>query len=286
MRASNVQHPRTARGPRATLAALALLLLPAVALAQTQAVDQEYTAKIREATTEPFFLTPHVDYLPASATVPTPLKVLGHIAGQPEVLSYPEEIYQYMRAVDAASDRVKVFSIGTTEEGREMIVVVVSNEETMARLDDYKRMSAQLADPRSITDEQARQLFGTAKPIYYATGAIHSPETGSPEMLMELVYRLAVDESPFVKTIRDNLIFMATPVVEVDGRAKVVDIHMARRKDPDGDYPSSPLYWGKYVAHDNNRDGMGLQLKLTQNVLHTFLEYHPTIMHDLHESAS
>ena len=103
---------------------------------------------------------------------------------------------------------------------------------------------------------------------------------------MELVYRLAVEDTEFVRTIRDNVIFMATPVIEVDGRAKVVDLHMGARKDPDANLPTRPLYWGQYVAHDNNRDGMGLSLALSQAVVRTFLEYRPVIFHDLHESAS
>jgi Zinc carboxypeptidase len=262
----------------------AVLILPAAAQAQ-QPVDQAYTAKIREFTTEPFFLTPLIDHLPES-DVPTPLDMLGHVSGAANVLSYPEEIYRYMRAVDEASDRVQVFSIGETEEGREMIVVVVADEQTIANLDQYRDYLAQLADPRRTTPEQAARIVPLAKPIYYATGAMHSPETGSPEMLMELVYRLAVGESEHIRTIRDNVIFMATPVVEVDGRAKVVDIHMARHKQPDADLPNGPLYWGKYVAHDNNRDGMALSLEITQNILDWYLQYHPTILHDLHESAT
>ena len=257
----------------------------AVPLAAQQANDAAYTAKIREFTTEPFFLTPLVDHLPES-DLPTPLDVLGHISGAADVLSYPAEIYGYMRALDEASDRVRVFTIGQTEEGRDMLLVVVSDEQTVADLEQYKDMLGRLADPRTTTEAEAEQLFGQAKPIYWATGAIHSPETGSPEMLMELVYRLAAGESEHIRAIRDNVIFMATPVVEVDGRAKVVDLHMAPRKDPDGTYPTRPLYWGKYVAHDNNRDGMGLSLALMQNVTKTFLEYNPTIFHDLHESAT
>ncbi|HEX7050147.1 MAG TPA: M14 family zinc carboxypeptidase [Longimicrobiales bacterium] len=277
------------RAPRGVMAVL-LTALAVGAAASTasaqQPLDQAYTADIRRYTTEPFFLTPLVDHLPASETVPTPRDVLGHIVGAADVLSYPEEIYDYMRAVDAASDRVKVFSIGRTEEGREMILVVVADEQTIADLDRYKEMLARLADPRVTSEAEAARIIEQAKPIYYATGAIHAPETGSPEMLMELVYRLAVEESEHIRAIRDNLIFMATPIVEVDGRAKVVDLHMAHHKDPDTNVPTRPLYWGKYVAHDNNRDGMGLALKLTQNVLNVFLEYHPTVLHDLHESAS
>ena len=264
---------------------LALLALAVPASAQ-QPHDTEYTAKIREYTTEPFFLTPLVEYLPESATVPTTVDVLGHVVGQPDVLHYPEEIYRYMRAVDEASDRVTVQSLGQTEEGREMLLVIVADEATIANLEQHRADLGKLADPRTTTEEEAQRLIGTAKPIYWATGAIHAPETGSPEMLMELVYRLAVDEGEHVRTIRDNLIFMTTPIVEVDGRAKVVDIHMAPRKDPDGSHPRSPLYWGKYVAHDNNRDGMALQLALTRNIVTAFNAWHPTVLHDLHESAS
>ncbi|GMR11983.1 MAG: hypothetical protein BMS9Abin29_0169 [Gemmatimonadota bacterium] len=123
-----------------------------------QTVDEDYTAKIREFTTEPFFLTPLVDHLPAAAAVPTPADILGHIAGAADVLSYPDEIYTYMRAVADASPRVKVFSIGETEEGREMILVVVSDEETIAELDGHKTTMARLSDPR-IT-EAAAEEFG------------------------------------------------------------------------------------------------------------------------------
>lgn len=269
------------------IAGLFVLLQTAPGIsAQTQAINEAYTAKILEYTTESFFLTPYVDYLPASDTVPTVEEVLGHIAGAPDVVSYSYEVHRYMRAVADASPRVKVFTIGESEEGREMILVVVADEETIRNLDHYKELTARLADPRSISDDEADRVISEAKPIYWATGALHSGETGSPEMLMELVYRLAVDESPFIREIRDNVIFMTTPVVEVDGRDKQVDLHMAPRKDPDARVVSRPIYWGKYVAHDNNRDNIGLSLNLSRAVAATYLEYHATVHHDLHESAS
>jgi len=260
--------------------------LPDAVGAQVQAVDEAYTALIREATTEDFFSTPHVDHLPASATVPTPLDHFGVIAGAPDVLHYPEEVYGYMRAVAAASPRVEVFSIGGTEEGREMILVAVGSEESMAELEANKAALRRLADPRVTTPEQAEEIIQTTKPIYWSTGAIHAPETGAPEMFMELIYRLAVSEDPFIQEIRDGLVFINTPVVEADGRAKVVDLHMGKRKDPDLNLPLRPLYWGKYVAHDNNRDNIGLALALSRNVVNTFIEWHPTVFHDHHESAS
>src|SRR5690242_9956158 len=174
----------------------------------SQAVDEEYTKKIREYTTEPFFNSPLTDYLPASKTVPTPKVVLGDVAGAPGILPYAEDVYRYMRLLEKATPRVKVFSIGKTEEGREMIAVAVASEKLIASLDENKARLAKLADPRTIglNDTEADRLVAQSTPVYYITGTIHSPETGAPTALMELAYRLAVDESPYIREIRDGLI--------------------------------------------------------------------------------
>ncbi len=264
---------------------LSLLVFAPPASAQ-QKIDEEYTKQIQKFTTDPHFLTKYVNYMPHSSRVPTPLEVLGHIAGAADVLSYSADVYKYMKALDAASPRVKVFNIGKTEEGRDWIVVAVADEGTIANLDRYKQINARLADPRKLSDAEALRLVRQAKPIYWATGGMHSGETGSVEMLMELAYRIAVDESQFIKAIRDNAIILITPILEVDGRDKQVDIHMSRRKDPQADVPSRLVYWGKYVAHDNNRDNLGLSLALSRNILKVFFDFHPQVMHDLHESAS
>src|SRR3984893_9085196 len=96
-----------------------------------QPIDEEYTQHIKKYTTDPSFNSPLTDYLPASKTVPTPAKVLGDIAGAPGKLPYAEEVYDYMRRLEKASPRVKVFSIGRTEEGREMIAVAIASEAIM-----------------------------------------------------------------------------------------------------------------------------------------------------------
>jgi Zinc carboxypeptidase len=258
-----------------------LLLFAATAFAQN---DEQYTSEIRKQTTEPRFMTELVDHLPASETVPTPLKFHGYIAGAEGKLTYAEDVYRYMRALEAASPRVKVFSVGQTEEGREFIVVAIANEETIANLDRYAEITRRLADPRKLSDEQARALIADGKPMYYATGAMHSPETGSPEMLMELAYRLAVEETPFIRSIRDNVITLFTPVLEVDGRNRQVDLWRFRQANPG--VPTPPLvYWGKYVAHDNNRDQIGMALALSRNAMKAYYRFHPQVMHDLHESV-
>ncbi|MGB6832913.1 MAG: M14 family zinc carboxypeptidase [Candidatus Acidiferrum sp.] len=251
-----------------------------------QPVDEAYTAKIQKYTTEPYFTSPLVNYLPASKNVPTPEVVLGDVAGAPGILPYAEDVYKYMRLLEKASPRVKVFSIGKTEEGREMIAVAVSSPENLKNLEEDRSRLAKLADPRTIKldDAEADKIVAQAVPVYYITGTIHSPETGAPTALMELAYRLAVDESPYVREIRDGMITLITPVVEVDGRDRMVDIYHWHLSHPKDFYPPL-IYWGKYVAHDNNRDAMGMTLKLTENVLNTYVGWKAQVLHDLHESV-
>jgi hypothetical protein len=251
-----------------------------------QPIDEAYTAKIHKYTTQPYFSSPLVDYLPASKTVPTPEVVLGDVAGAPGVLPYAEDVYKYMRLLEKATPRVKVFSIGTTEEGREMIAVAVSSEANLKNLEQNHERLARLADPRTIKldDAEADKLVAQVVPVYYITGTIHSPETGAPTALMELAYRLAVDDSPYIRDIRDGLITLITPVVEVDGRDRMVDIYKWHLAHPKDIYPPL-IYWGKYVAHDNNRDAMGVTLKLTENVLNTYTAWDAQVLHDLHESV-
>src|SRR5262249_10547329 len=136
---------------------------------------------------------------------------------------------------------------------------------------------------------------------YWITSGMHSPERGGPEMLMELAYRLAVEETPFIQQIRNNVITFITPVIEVDGREKMVDTYYWNKKyapasntaagergaGRGGGAGQLPLmYWGKYVQHDNNRDGMGQFLDLTKNTTKAFLEWTPQILHDLHEAQT
>src|SRR5688572_20273846 len=197
--------------PVAAAAAMVLAAAP-VAGAQnsaargTQPIDEEYTRKIKEYLQDPRITTELVDHLPASRTVPTPLKFLGRIVGTPGELTYAKDIHRYFDALDAASDRVKVWRIGKTEEGRDMIVAAFADEETIRDLERYKAALASLTDPRKTSEAEARRLIQTAKPIYWVTTGLHSGETGGPETVMELAYRLAVQETPLIQNIRKNVI--------------------------------------------------------------------------------
>ena len=253
--------------------------------ATSQPINAEYTKSIIDNTTDKHFLTELVDHLPLSTTVPSPDKIIGYPVGTPNKLTYTKDQHRYYRELEKTTPRVKTFvAPEKSEQGREQLLVVVGDEATMAKLDHYKDIMARLADPRKINDEIAKSLIAEGKAIYWASGSIHSTETGSPEMLMELAYRIAVEESPFIQAIRKNVIVMITPTLEVDGRDTMVDLYNYRKAN-EGKRVPGLIYWGKYVAHDNNRDSMGMALALTRNQMSQFLDYHPTVLHDLHESV-
>ncbi|MBV9502839.1 MAG: hypothetical protein JO138_25995 [Acidobacteriaceae bacterium] len=251
-----------------------------------QPTDDWYTKQIQKYTTGPSFNSRLTNYLPASNTVPTPAKVLGDIAGAPDMLPYAEDVYRYFRMLASSSPRVKVFTIGHSEEGREMIAAAIADESLLAKAKENDEGLAKLADPRLIqmNDSTAQRLVSESFPVYYITGTIHSPETGAPTALMELAYRLVVDDAPHIRFIRSHMITLITPVVEVDGRDRMVDIYRWHKAHPGEKWPRL-LYWGHYVAHDNNRDAMAMTLNLTNNVLNTYLAWHAQVLHDLHESV-
>jgi Zinc carboxypeptidase. len=274
-----------AQGPSEKTSKTATKPTKSASNAPAQPVDQEYTDSIIKNTTDKMFLTEFVDHLPSSATVPSPAKILGYPIGTPNKLTYTADQYRYYRELEKASPRVKTFlAPEKSEEGRDQMLVVVGSEENLAKLARYKEITGKLADPRKLDDAGAQQLINEGKVFYWASGSIHSTETGSPEMLMELAYRLAVDESPFIQAIRKNVIVMITPTLEVDGRDMMVDLYKYRKAN-EGKRAPGLIYWGKYVAHDNNRDSLGMALALSRNQMATFLEYHPTVLHDLHESV-
>src|SRR6185437_10799386 len=258
---------------------------PAVPAAPApQKMDEEYTKLIKQYLQDSRISTELVDHMPASDTVPTPHKFFDRISGTPDELTYADAINRYYDALTNASPRVKFFHMAKSEEGSDIDTIAIADEQTIKDFDKYQEMLAKLGDPRRITDEDAKALIKTAKPVYWINSGIHSPETGGPEMLIELAYRLAIEETPFIQQIRNNCIVMITPVLEVDGRDKEVDTFYYGKKT--GKQAPPLMYWGKYVQHDNNRDGMGQLLALTQGMTQGILRWHPTVFHDLHEAQT
>ena len=271
------------------------LLWPAIlysALLHSQTPDTPEPGSVEEiaaATTEPRFLSPWVSYIPASSTVVSPRAFWHRIPGAPGELVGTSAAYAYSRALAASSPRVKVFTIGHSEEGRDIILLAIADEAGIRDLDHLKTVSAALADPRKADAAAAEQLIASGRPIYYFNAALHSDETGSTETTLELAYRLAVSEQPQVQRIRRNLIVLINPVSNPDGRDKQVEwfYRYLKGKTVLEHLPrQAPPYWSKYAFVDINRDAHQQVHETTKAVYRMFFDWHPIAIHDLHESEA
>jgi hypothetical protein len=312
-----------ARRMTAALLGAAFYLLPSALSAQQnvlqtrdprQQQDNDFARFYQQWTSEARYGSPLVDHLPRVDGVPMPKDVLGYHIGSPRVLTYYADALKYYRALDAASPRVHIETIGRSDEGRELVVVWISSEENIRNLQLNRDNLAKIADPRGRSDNEIRQLINTTKPHYHLMGGLHSGEVGPSEMLMELAYRLAVETSPVINQIRDNVIVSITPQADPDGRDRNVDwfyrglemqaADSARRaqaardtargagadsargpQQGGGGGTVSVPYWGKYVYHDNNRD-INLSQVSMRAITDWYYTAHPPIMHDLHESLT
>jgi hypothetical protein len=260
------------------------------AFAQTTAdVPEPGSAEaIAATTTDPHYVSPWVSYIPQSRTVPSPEKFFGRIMGAPGELAGTEKTYAYARALAAASPRVRVFTIGRSEEARDIILIAIADESGIRDLDRLKSATNALADPRRTDQPAAEKLIPTSRPIYYFNAALHSDETGSTESVLELAYRLAVSEQPMIKRIREQLVVLINPVSNPDGRDKMVDwfYRYLKGKTDRSTLPrQSPPYWSKYAFVDINRDTHQQTHETTKAVHRMFHEWHPTVVHDLHEGS-
>lgn len=251
-------------------------------------IDQIATDSIRASTTDEDFLTSWVDVLPDHPSVPSPREILGYTVGTPGELTQVDDIYTYFEALAEASDRVEVFQLGQSFEGRDMIAVAIAEPEHLRDLETYKAYLHELADPRKTDRERAEVVIDSALPIYWMTAGLHSPELGPPEMVMELAYRLAVETREPFANIRENVITLITPVFDVDGRTRQVEWYKRNIKGHTDFFdmpPRSVPFWGHYTYHDNNRDGISITQPITQHYTNAVYEWKPTVSLDLHESV-
>jgi hypothetical protein len=273
------------------LACLFTLAVPGAATSGAGAdVPEPGTSEaILAATTEARFLSPWVAFVPESASVPSPSDYLGRIAGAPGELANTAQAHGYCRKLAEASPRARVLSLGKTERGREILMLAIADEAGIRDLDTLKAATAALADPRQTSPEQAARLVVASRPFYYLNAGLHADETGSTEAMLELAYRLLASEEPRIQQVRKNLVVFINPVGNPDGRDRMVEWFyrfLKGKTDYDTLPRQSPPYWSDYAFVDINRDAHQLVHASARAAARMMLEYHPTIIHDLHEAIA
>ncbi len=202
------------------------------------------------------------------------------------------KVVGYFLAVanSTASNRVRVYRFGYSDYGRPMIIGVITSPSNWAHMENNKAALNALYDPRITTPDQAQKLIQTTIPVVIVEASQHSGESGSVEMAMDLLYKLAASKDPDVTNILDNVIVIINPCENPDGHDMWVNYHYqwgAPNFGPGSQQFASgtPPMWSKYVNHDNNRDWDKGNLIENTNIMQVIMEWHPQVFEDHHESG-
>jgi hypothetical protein len=220
------------------------------------------------------------------ASIPTPVSILGFEPGADRHLPSWKQIVDYFTALDKASPRVSVRTLGKTTLGRPFIVAFISDSSNLANLEHYRQIQRRLMDPRLRAANERQKLVDEGKDVILVTSAIHSNESGGFTTPIVLADRLARGNDRDTKTILDNTIIMLVPSQNPDGVDIVGDYYRSTLGTPmEGRDP--PNLYAKYVGHDDNRDWYAFtqpETRYTVDSLYT--PWDPEIVNDIHQQGS
>ena len=223
----------------------------------------------------------------AAGTLQSPEQFLGHKVGADNKLARWDKIVDYMKLAAANSDRVRFRELGKTSSGNPFIALEISAPDTLKNLDRYKRLEKKLYfQGGAPTDAERDEIFRQGKLVLLITCAIHATEIGASQMSLELVHHLATDDSPQVKKILDNVIFILVPSLNPDGQIMVTDWF---NKNVGSPYAVSPIpyLYHPYVGHDNNRDMYMFTQKESQYTAQLLWhDWFPSVWLDEHQQGS
>jgi Zinc carboxypeptidase len=223
----------------------------------------------------------------APTGIQTPDQFFGFRIGSDNKLARWDRIVEYMRQVDTGSDRVQMRELGKSTNDNPFVVLEISAPDTLKNLDRYKQLERKLYFQNGApTDAERDEIFAQGKLVIAITCSIHATEIGATQMAVELVHRLATDNSPQVKKILDNVIFLLVPSLNPDGQIMITDWFTKNLGTP---YETSPIpyLYHPYVGHDNNRDMYMFTQKesqLTAKLL--WHDWFPSVWLDEHQMGS
>ncbi|MGD0783493.1 MAG: M14 metallopeptidase family protein, partial [Candidatus Aminicenantales bacterium] len=223
----------------------------------------------------------------SAQTIPTPEAFFGHKIGADAKMVRWDKLVDYFRLATKASDRVVLQDLGKTTNGNPFVLLIISSSANLKGIEAYKKINRRIFDPRLVsTDEEARSLVREGKLFVLVSCSMHASEVGATQMSPEAVFRLATDDSPEIRKILDNVVFLLIPCLNPDGEIMVTDWYNKTVGTPFEDAPLPWLYH-PYIGHDNNRDAYmftQIETRLIGQVL--YKEWFPEVWLDMHQMGS
>jgi hypothetical protein len=229
---------------------------------------------------------PPADGLAQQRPLPTPASVLGFTPGADRRLVEWGPVVEYFRALDAASDRVRLRVIGNSTDGLPFLAVFISSATNLQRLPALRLVQRRLADPRLSADSAlAARLAARAPAFVLITSSVHSTEVGGFFAPLEIAYRLARAATPEVRAILDSTVLILVPSLNPDG-VNIVSRWYAQTLGTPAEGSSPPELYNRYVGHDDNRDWYAFTQVETRLVVDSLYGvWHPQVTMDIHQQG-
>ena len=222
---------------------------------------------------------------PAAPKVTTPQQFFGHPIGADYVLPNYTKFTEYVRKLDAESDRMIVQSIGKTAEGRDQLMAIITAPENFKKLDRYKEISRRLSLAEGLTDDTARALAKEGKAVIWIDGGLHATEVLGAQQLIETIYQFTSKTDEETMRILKDVIILATHA-NPDGMELVSDWYMRKPNEKDRSTAQLPRLYQKYVGHDNNRDFYMMNQPESVNINRMlYREWFPQIVYNHHQTG-
>jgi len=222
---------------------------------------------------------------PAAPKVTSPKQFFGHDIGADYVLPNYTKFVEYVKKLDAESDRMIVQSIGKTAEGRDQLMAIITAPENFKKLDRYKEISRRLSMAEGLTDDQAKALAKEGKAVIWIDGGLHATEVLGAQQLIETIWQFtSKTDDETMRILRDTII-LATHV-NPDGMELVSDWYMRNPNPQQRSTGALPRLYQKYVGHDNNRDFYMMNQPESVNINRVlYREWFPQIVYNHHQTG-
>lgn len=232
-----------------------------------------------------FYCLLSVTIFAGAQNIPTPKSHFGFAIGDNYRLATFTQTEAYLKKIAAASDKVKLVSIGKTEEGRDQYMVIVSDPANLRKLEKYKSISQRMARADGLTDAEARSMAAEGKAIVWIDGGLHATETVGIHQWIESIYQLISRTDEETKRILKSTIILfvhANP----DGQELVTNWYMRNTDTLKRSYAYLPRLYEKYIGHDNNRDFYMMNMSETKNMSRQqYIEWMPQILYNHHQTG-
>ncbi len=221
----------------------------------------------------------------AQNKITSPKEQFEHDIGDDYWLATYSQLVDYWKKLEKESPRMVLEEIGSTSEGRTMIMAIITSPENHKNIARYKEIARELALADGLDDKDAHALAEEGKAVVWIDGGLHATEVAGAQQELELVFQMVSGNDAETLRILDNVILLAL-ITNPDGMENIGNWYMRESDPKKRSTRGLPYLYQKYVGHDNNRDFYMMNMKETEIINRIlYREWYPQIVYNHHQTG-